>query len=132
LREAYLHRLPELVKILRRECVRSTECQRAVKQRLLNLNKQLLHRPGNTVLGNEALPFLAWPIAKRQHDAAFGDVFGPISIRKGTPRISQSLNLKPGALSFALVHFDANLRIYKLFADFLCGREDQRLFFIRS
>src|SRR5882762_9384500 len=38
LREAYLHRLPKLVKILRRECVRSTECQRAVKQRLLNLD----------------------------------------------------------------------------------------------
>ena len=38
LREAYLHRLPKLVKILRRECVRSTECQRTVKQRLLNLD----------------------------------------------------------------------------------------------
>src|SRR6267143_2059447 len=38
LREAYLHRLPKLVKILRRECVRSTECQCTVKQRLLNLD----------------------------------------------------------------------------------------------
>ncbi len=38
LREAYLHGLPKLVKILGRECVRSTECQRTVKQRLLNLD----------------------------------------------------------------------------------------------
>ena len=38
LREAYLHSLPKLVKILRCECVRSTECQRAVKQCLLNLD----------------------------------------------------------------------------------------------
>ena len=38
LREACLHGLPKLVKTLRRECVRCTESQRAVKQRLLNLD----------------------------------------------------------------------------------------------
>ena len=43
LREACLHGLPKLVKIPRRECVRSAEGQRAVKQRLLNLDQQFLY-----------------------------------------------------------------------------------------
>src|SRR6266853_1783744 len=129
-REACLHDLPKLIKILRFERVCFTERQRAVKERFLNLDEQLLHRPGNAVLGNEAFPFLARPVAARQHDAALGDVLRPDLHPQRDAAHFPVVKLETGALSFALVHFDANLRLRKLFADFPGGLKDQRLLFV--
>src|SRR5882672_1121322 len=64
----------EVFEILRLKCVLVAEFQGAVKKRALNRGELLLYRFRDAVLGDEALPFLAWPVAPRQHHAGLGHV----------------------------------------------------------
>ena len=76
--------------------IRFAERQSAIEERRLNFRECWMTAAAIPCCGNERLTFFAGPIATGQHDRPLATSLGPSSRRSGTPRISQSLNLKPG------------------------------------